>query len=84
MRKRYMLELSMLPHLNAFGFHLVHIWVILGYVCDLRKRWKKGKRKSEKGKEISNERNLTMKILKKNNYRKLKNTWTTRRYLREP
>ena len=25
-----MLELSMLPHLNAFGFHLVHIWVILG------------------------------------------------------
>ena len=28
--KIYLLELSMLPHLNAFGFHLVHIWVILG------------------------------------------------------
>ena len=29
-RTRYMLELSMLPHLNAFGFHLLHIRVILG------------------------------------------------------
>ena len=32
-----------------FGSYWGHIGVILGFVCDLRKRWKKGKRKSELG-----------------------------------